>query len=65
MSQGSKAPGSSDRPSRGGAGLLEHEIDELKEKNARLERRLEEAEMSAELQASANRILSLPLPKDA
>ena len=49
----------------GGVAVLESEIADLKEQNARLERRLAEAEMSAELRVRADRILAIPLPKDA
>jgi hypothetical protein len=60
----SKTSARADLSSEGGIALLESEIDELREKNARLQRRLEEAEMSAEFQASASRILAIPPPKD-
>lgn len=42
--------------------LLHGEIADLKELNARLERRLQEAEMDAELQARADRILAITPP---
>jgi hypothetical protein len=46
-------------------GLLESEIADLKELNAHLKRRLEEAELDAELQVRADRILAIPHPMDA
>ena len=53
------------RPSQGGLAVLESQVANLREENARLQRRLEEAEMSAELQACADRILAIPPPEDA
>ena len=65
-SQESKAPaGLHGRPSQGGLAVLESEVADLREENARLQRRLEESEMSAEFQARAERILAIPLPEDA
>jgi hypothetical protein len=45
--------------------VLESEIADLKEINADLKRRLEEAEMDAELQVWADRILAIPPPASA
>jgi hypothetical protein len=45
--------------SPGGLALLEHEISGLREENVRLQRRLEEIEMTAELRVRANRILAI------
>jgi hypothetical protein len=49
---------------QGGLALLESEVAELREKNVRLQERLEEAETRAELQARADRILAIPPPTD-
>ena len=46
-------------------GLLEREIADLKQINDRLELRLSEAEMEAELRARADRILAIPPPIEA
>jgi hypothetical protein len=48
--------------SSGGLALLEDEIAGLREENARLQRRLAEAEMSEKLKRSADRILAIPAP---
>ena len=45
-------------------GSLESEIADLREMNANLKRRLEEAEMDAELQVKADRLLAISLPTD-
>jgi hypothetical protein len=50
--------------SRVGLAPLEIEIADLREMNVRLERRLREVEMNAELRITAARLLALPLPED-
>jgi hypothetical protein len=50
--------------SPGGLAVLENEISGLREENARLERRLEEARRRAELRVAADRILAIPLQEE-
>ena len=51
--------------SPGVLGQLESEIAELRRMNARLQERLEQAEMDAELQVRADRILAISPPTHA
>lgn len=50
--------------SPGGLAVLESQVADLQEENARLQRRLEEAQTSAELEARAERILAIPWPEE-
>ena len=54
---------SSGQTGAGGLAVLESQVADLREENARLKHRLEEAEMSAELEACADRILAIPMPE--
>ena len=49
----------------GGLALLESEVADLKEMNASLRARLEEAERRAEYRKRAAKILAIPLPENA